>query len=118
MCGGCGRYICIDRDVKRNVQRWNFPFKTEETAMLYLRTAEASLGKPCGIYEMTANSGRQSYKIFETDEAMLRYIAGQKGKSGRLVYRSKVYRKFPGTQIRKLSREEIERYLMEQALPL
>ena len=40
ICGTCGRCICIDRDPKRSLQRWNFPFKSLEIAKLYVRTAD------------------------------------------------------------------------------
>ena len=52
ICGTCGRCICIEHDPKRGLQRWNFPFKSLEIAKLYLRTADYSMKKPCGIYEL------------------------------------------------------------------
>ena len=50
ICGTCGRCICIEHDPNRGLQRWNFPFKSLEIAKLYLRTADYSMKKPCGIY--------------------------------------------------------------------
>lgn len=32
ICGTCGRCICIEHDLKRGLQRWNFPFKSLEIA--------------------------------------------------------------------------------------
>ncbi len=43
ICGTCGRYICIERDPHRGLQRWNFPFKSLEIANLYLRVADYTL---------------------------------------------------------------------------
>ena len=34
ICGTCGRCICIEKDSKRGLMRWNFPFKTLEIANL------------------------------------------------------------------------------------
>ena len=52
ICGTCGRCICIEHDPNRGLQRWNFPFKSLEIAKLYLRTADYSMKKTCGIYEL------------------------------------------------------------------
>ena len=43
ICGSCGRCICISKDPKRGLQRWNFPFKSLEIAELYLRTADYTM---------------------------------------------------------------------------
>lgn len=40
ICGRCGRCICIEDDLSREMQRWNFPFKSLEIAKLYLKTSE------------------------------------------------------------------------------
>ncbi|PQQ66628.1 hypothetical protein B9R14_07640 [Acetivibrio saccincola] len=48
ICETCGRYICIDVDKKRGLQRWNFPFRSMEIAKLYLRTADVTKKAPCG----------------------------------------------------------------------
>lgn len=68
ICGTCGRCICIEKDPKRGLQRWYFPFKTLEIAKLYLRTADYTMKKPCGIYEIKNSKGRLSYKIFAAKE--------------------------------------------------
>lgn len=62
ICGTCGRCICIEHDPRRGLQRWNFPFKSLETAKLYLRTADYSMKKSCGIYEIKSENVRFSYK--------------------------------------------------------
>lgn len=81
VCGTCGRCICIEHDSKRGVQRWNFPFKSLEIAKLYLRTADYTMKKACGIYEIQSESGRISYKIFADSEELQLYLKKNKGKS-------------------------------------
>ncbi|MBP1044695.1 hypothetical protein I6N96_00270 [Enterococcus sp. BWM-S5] len=116
ICGSCGRCICIQKDEKRNLQRWNFPFQSLETAILYLRTADVTEEKSCGIYCLTNNNGRESYKIFSSDEALDLYLKKNKNKrcSDKVpVYRFSAYQTFTGTQIRKLTTTEVEQYLTE-----
>lgn len=43
ICGTCGRCICIEKDARRGLQRWNFPFKTLEAAKCYLRVADYTM---------------------------------------------------------------------------
>lgn len=74
ICGTCGRCICIERDPKRGLQRWNFPFESLGIAKLYLRAADYTMKKPCGIYELTNENGRLSYKIFTGSEDLLAYL--------------------------------------------
>ena len=81
ICGTCGRCICIEHDPKRGLQRWNFPFKSLEIAKLYLRTADYSTKKSCGIYELKSENGRLSYKIFADSEDLLLYLKKNKGKT-------------------------------------
>lgn len=117
ICSTCGRCICIDRDEKRGVYRWNFPFQTLEIAKLYLRTAEVSCEDTCGIYEITGENGRLSYKIFYTPKDLEYYLAKNKDKGCvdmKPVYVSKEYIESPNAQIRKLNNKEIEVYLGEQ----
>ncbi len=81
ICGTCGRCICIEHDPHRGLQRWNFPFKSLEIAKLYLRTADYSMKKPCGIYEIAGERGRLSYKIFADVEDLRSYLKKSTGKS-------------------------------------
>lgn len=117
VCGTCGRCICIDKDEKRNVQRWNFPFKSLEIAKLYLRTADISSKKNCGIYEIINEKGRKSYKIFAETKELDSYLAKHKGKVCEVrqpVFQQTSFREMPHAQIKKLSQEEVEVYLQEQ----
>lgn len=117
ICGTCGRCICIEHDPKRGLQRWNFPFSSLETAKLYLRTADYTMKKSCGIYEIKNENGRLSYKIFADSVDLHVYLRKNKGKSclGMApVFTAGVYREYTNTQIRKLASDEIQRYLSER----
>ena len=64
ICGLCGRCICIEKHPTKKLRRWNFPFKTFGVAKLYLRAADYTTKKNCGVYEIVSQSGRKFYKIF------------------------------------------------------
>lgn len=116
ICGTCGRCICIEHDPKRGLQRWNFPFKTLEIAKMYLRTADYTMKKCCGIYEIISENGRVSYKIFTSDEELQLYLQKNKNKkclNSKPVFINPEYREFKHTQIRKLSDIEIQHYLFK-----
>ncbi len=117
ICGTCGRCICIEHDPNRGLQRWNFPFKSLEIAKLYLRTANYSMKKPCGIYELKSENGRLSYKIFAGSEDLQLYLNKNKGKTceGRKpVFIVEEYSEYANTQIRKLTSEEVRKYMSER----
>ncbi len=118
ICGTCGRCICIAKDEKRNVMRWNFPFKSLEIAKLYLRTADFTMKKPCGIYELINTKGRKSYRIFPAIEDLKLYLNKNKDKSCDLmkpVYIREKYEEFHNTEIKVLNKEEVELYLLQQS---
>lgn len=117
ICSSCGRCICIDHDEKRDVYRWSFPFKSLDIAKLYLRTAEIACEDICGIYEIANEKGRISYKIFHTENELKAYLRKNPDKSCstmRPVYISNNYHPLGGAQVRKLSEDEVNRYLEEQ----
>lgn len=117
ICGTCGRCICIDHDSVRDLQRWNFPFKSLEIAKLYLRTADYTMKKSCGIYEIKSENGRLSYKIFEDEESLKIYLKRNKGKTYETMKPAFIvdeYREYKNTQVRKLTPEEVERYMSER----
>ena len=117
ICGTCGRCICIEYNPNRGLQRWNFPFKSLEIAKLYLRTADYSEKKPCGIYELKSENGRISYKIFASNEDLKLYLKKNKGKTCEKmasVFSVEEYQEFPNTQVRKLTAEEVEIYMKER----
>jgi len=106
ICGSCGRCICIDEHKTRNLRRWNFPFKTFRVAKLYLRTADYTMKKCCGVYEIVSKTVRKSYKIFVDDEELLDYLKKNKDKSctnNKALFRAKEYKEFPNTKVRKLT---------------
>ena len=117
ICGTCGRCICIEYDPNRGLQRWNFPFKSLEIAKLYLRTADYTEKRPCGIYELKSENGRISYKIFASNEDLKLYLKKNKGKTCEKmasVFSVEEYQEFPNTQVRKLTAEEVETYMKER----
>ena len=117
ICGTCGRCICIEHDPKRGLQRWNFPFKTLEIAKLYLRTADYTMKKSCGIYEIENNKGRVSYKIFAENEDLLLFLKKNKDKVCKQmlpIFSVGQYKDYSNTEVRKISTEEIRKYMIER----
>lgn len=117
ICGTCGRYICIEHDMNRGLQRWNFPFKSLETAKLYLRTADYTMKKACGIYEIETSRGRLSYKIFAEKEDLCLFLKKNKEKTCKQmapVFTVQEYKEYPHTEVRKLTSDEIMRYMSER----
>ena len=117
ICGTCGRCICIEYDSNRGLQRWNFPFKSLEIAKLYLRTADYTEKKLCGIYELKSENGRISYKIFASNEDLKLYLKKNKGKTCEKmasVFSVEEYQEFPNTQVRRLTSGEIQKYMSER----
>lgn len=117
ICGTCGRCICIERDPKRGLQRWNFPFRSLENAKLYLRTADYTMKKPCGIYEIKNSGGKKSYKIFPDLNSLQTYLAKNTDKiceNPLPLLKKTEYKEYPKTQVRKLTRSEAESYTKER----
>lgn len=117
ICSTCGRCICIGKDEKRGLRRWNFPFRSLEIAIIYLRTADVCEKTNCGIYEIADKKGRISYKIFPDDDNLKLYLSKNKNKiceSMKSVYKSSIYREFPNTQIRMLTQDEVKKYLTDR----
>ena len=117
ICGTCGRCICIEHDPNRGLQRWNFPFKSLEIAKLYLRNADYSKKKSCGIYELKSENGRLSYKIFANNKDLLLYLKKNKEKTCekmKPVFIIEEYKEYANTQVRKLTSEEIQKYMSER----
>lgn len=117
ICGTCGRYICIERDPHRGLQRWNFPFKSLEIAKLYLRTADYTLKESCGIYEIENGKGRVSYKIFAGNDDLQLFLRKNKDKICKrmapLFFISE-YKEYPNTEVRKITSEEVLQYMSER----
>lgn len=117
ICGTCGRCICIDKDEKRGLQRWNFPFKSLETAKLYLRTADYTMKKACGIYEMKNSKGRIYFKIFADSDALNSYLNKNMDKFCEKkipIFSVQNYREYSDTQVRKLNAQEIDEYMLKR----
>ena len=116
VCGTCGRCICIG-ETEKGLQRWNFPFQSSEIAKLYLRTADYTMKKCCGIYEIKSAKGRTFYKIFADENDLRSYLKTNKDKTcpaGVLVFSQSEYREFPNTKAKKLTAAEVKTYLNEK----
>ncbi len=116
ICGTCGRCICIERDKVRGLQRWNFPFKSLEIAKLYLRTADFTMKKSCGIYEIAGKGGRKSCKIFADISELKSFLKKHPEKSCekmRPLFEAGEYKEYLNTEVRKLSAAEMKKYLEE-----
>lgn len=119
ICGTCGRCICIAHDPQRGLQRWNFPFRTLDIARLYLRTADYTMKKPCGIYEIMSGNGRTSYKIFASKDQLQEYLKRNKDKICKNMapaFAVEEYKEYENTQVRKLLSAEIDKYMSEREL--
>lgn len=117
ICGTCGRCICIEHDPNRGLQRWNFPFKSLKIARLYLRTADYSMKKSCGIYELKSENGRLSYKIFANSEDLQLYLKKNNGKTCKdmkPLFIVEEYKEYENSQIRKLTCGELRKYMSER----
>ncbi len=117
ICGTCGRCICMEHDPKRRLQRWNFPFKSLEIAKLYLRTADYTVKKSCGIYEIKSNNGRISYKIFTDNKNLQLFLKKNKDKlceSMVPIFMIGDYKEYISTQVRILTSVEIVKYMSER----
>lgn len=117
ICGTCGRCICIEHDVNRGLQRWNFPFKSLEIAKLYLRTADYTTKKSCGIYEIENSKSRVFYKILAGNEDLQLFLKKNKDKKCKQmapIFMVENYREYPHTEIRKLTTDEIKQYMSER----
>lgn len=118
VCGTCGRCICIEADPVRGLHRWNFPFRSLDVARLYLRAADATMGRACGIYAIDSANGRRSYKIFTDRKELAAYLEKNRGRtcaSGEPEFETGRFLKFAGARIRRLEPDEVERYLAERA---
>ena len=71
----------------------------------------------CGIYQIQSDKGRVSYKTFAnlTDlEAYLKKNPDKSCASHQPSFIMPSYQEFPESQIRKLSAQEVERYMAER----
>lgn len=117
ICGTCGRCICIEYDKKRGLQRWNFPFRLLEIAKLYLRTADYTMKKSCGIYGIKDKNNRKTYKIFKDNEELYIYLKKNKNKICEKInpiFKVEEYIEYHNTKVKRLIKVEIEKYMEER----
>ena len=84
---------------------------------VYKRQADYSMKKSCGIYEIVSENGRRSYKIFANNEDLQLYLKKNKGKTckdTKPIFAVEEYKEYANTQIRKLTSNEIQKYMSER----
>ena len=84
---------------------------------MYLRTADYTMRKSCGIYEISSSKGRVSYKIFVGMEDLELFLKKNKDKICEKitpVFTVEKYKEYPNTEVRKLTSKEIEKYMSER----
>ena len=84
---------------------------------MYLRTADYSMKKSCGIYEIESENGRHSYKIFASDKDLQLYLKKNQGKICKCmkpIFTVAEYKESANTQIRKLTSNEVQQYMSER----
>ena len=81
-----------------------------------MRTAEATIKNTCGIYEIIAKNGLISYKIFSTDNELENYLEKNPDKKCNMkpVFQNNKYIEYEKTQIRKLKKEKVKKYMEEK----
>ena len=80
-----------------------------EIVKLYLKTADYTMNKSCGIYETSNRKGRVSYKKIvgiEDLELFLKRVKIKFARKWHLFLQSKKYREYPNTELRKLTSRE------------
>ena len=108
ICGTCGRCICIECDKKRGLQR---------IAKLYLRTADYTMKKSCGIYGIKDKNNRKTYKIFKDNEELYIYLKKNKNKICEKInpiFKVEEYIEYHNTKVKRLIKVEIEKYMEER----
>lgn len=73
--------------------------------------------KSCGIYEIASKGGRKSYKIFADISELHAFLKKNQDKSCEKmnpIFEAAEYKEFSNTEVRKLTAEEIKKYLEER----
>lgn len=88
-----------------------------EIAKLYLRTADYTTKRSCGIYEIENSKGRVSYIIFTGNEDLHLFLKKNKDKKSKQmtpVFTVGEFKEYPHTEVRKLTSDEIKQYMNER----
>lgn len=84
-----------------------------------MRTADYTMKKSCGIYEIKSKNSRLSYKIFADNEDLQVYLRKNKDKICETmspIFRVEEYNEYSNTQVRKLTFDEIQKYMSEREI--
>ena len=116
ICSTCGRVICIGpKGVKK--ARCLMPFGSLEQAKLYLKAAEIMNDGICGIYEIIYKRGEKRYRVFKNADELKKQLKSNKNikcDNFEPVYISKKHIPVKDNQVRRLTEEEVQRYLAER----
>ena len=86
---------------------------------LYIRVADYTMKKCCGIYEIINDKGRKSYKIFASQDDLLHYLKKNTDKTCQTqkpLFSMNQYHEYPNTQVRRLTYDEVQNYLKERCI--
>lgn len=116
ICSHCGRIICIGPKGAKKA-RCLMPFGSLEQAKLYLKAAEIMNDGICGIYELIYKRGEKRYRVFKSIDELKKQLKSNKNircKNFDPVYISKKHVPVSNSQIRHLTKEEVQKYLSER----
>ena len=116
ICSTCGRCICIGTAGQKKA-RCLMPFGSLETSVLYLKAAEIMNQGLCGIYELVYGRGENRYRVFASREELEQQLKKNKRikcEKFEPVYISREYRPVKDSHIRRLSHEEVVKYMAER----
>lgn len=94
-----------------------FPFQVIGNRETLSAAADYTTKGSCGVYEIENSKGRKSYKIFAANEDLELFLKKNKGKKCRQmspVFSVEEYKEYPQTQVRKLTSNEIKKYMSER----
>ena len=116
ICSRCGRVICIGPKGAKKA-RCLMPFGSLEQAMLYVKAAEIMNDGVSGIYELIYKRGEKRYRVFTSTDELKKQLKRNKNircENFNPVYISKKHIPVADNQIRRLTEEEIQKYLAER----
>jgi hypothetical protein len=85
--------------------------------MLYLKAAEIMNEGVCGVYELTYKRGDKRYRVFKSTEELETFLKKNKAvtcENFEPVYISKKHVAVADEQVRRLTKQEVTKYLEER----
>ena len=116
VCSTCGRVICIGPKGAKKA-RCLMPFGSLELVKLYIKAAEIMNDGVCGIYELIYRRGEKRYRVFKSIDDLKKHLKSNKNvkcENFDPVYISKKHTPVSEKQIRRLTDEEVQKYLNDR----